>query len=91
MKINVFTRRKFMTTGAIGLLLPYKEVFASQNLLVRGYLDYQDHPKGDKQCSNCYNWIPAIGVNTLGGCRLYPKDTELAPTGYCIAYSPKRT
>jgi hypothetical protein len=90
MKIKPSARRQFIVTATIALAVPYwKSANATQNPQVRGWLEYQDHPQGNKQCSNCYNWISSANPNGLGGCKLYPKDTEIAANGYCLAYSPK--
>ena len=62
---------------------------AAKNDAMRAGTKYKDTPEGDKQCSNCAQFVPGKGPKDLGGCKIYPGDTEVSPTGYCITWSKK--
>lgn len=59
---------------------------AARNDALRGSLKYQDTPTGTKQCSNCMQFVPGKGPKDKGGCKILPGDTEISPTGSCIAW-----
>ena len=92
------SRRKVLKIGmtaiaAIPLVgLPHL-ASAAQNAAIRKALKFQDQPSGDKQCSNCVNFIPnkdKPGNNdAVNGCKLYPGDSEIPPHGYCSAFVAK--
>jgi hypothetical protein len=47
----------------------------------KGSLQYQDRPNGDKQCSNCTQFIPNNDCQIVEG--------TVSPQGYCIAWQKK--
>jgi len=53
-------------------------------------LKYQNHPGPDnKHCATCLQFVPGKTSTALGGCKLYPGDTEISPHGYCVAWAKK--
>lgn len=92
------SRRKVLKVGAAALAaIPLASLprlaCATQNASVRKALKFQEQPSGDKQCSNCVNFIPnkdKPGNNDdVNGCKLYPGDTEIPPHGYCVGFVVK--
>jgi hypothetical protein len=88
------SRRKFLKIGGSALaLIPVLAVsdsaFAAKNDGLRTALKYQDKPNGDKECSNCMQFVPGKSAKALGGCKIMPGDTEISPTGYCTAWAKK--
>lgn len=59
---------------------------AAKNDALRGSLKYQDAPSGSKRCDNCMQWVPGKTAKDKGGCKILPGDTEISPSGYCVAY-----
>jgi hypothetical protein len=88
------SRRQFLKIGGaaiamIPVLAVSGKVMASTNAAVRASLKYQDKPNGDKHCATCMQFIPGKTPKDLGGCKLYPGDTEISPNGYCVAWAAK--
>lgn len=50
-------------------------------------MQYQDHPKGDQECSNCLQFIPGKSASAMGQCNVVAGS--ISPHGWCIAYSKK--
>lgn len=50
---------------------------------------YQDHPKGNQQCSGCALYIPAKSnpMKTNGACKIV--KGSISPKGWCKFYAPK--
>ncbi len=86
-------RRRLLKACAALAVIPVIGVpgaaMAAQNAAMRTALKYQDQPMGDKQCSNCQQFVPGKTPTALGGCKLYPGDTEISPKGYCVAWVKK--
>jgi len=85
------TRRvwlKAATGAAIAAPLVFftRQSLAAKNDALRGSLKYQETPSGAKQCSNCMQFVPGKTAKDKGGCKILPGDTEISPTGYCVAY-----
>jgi hypothetical protein len=68
------------------LVLLSRTGFAARNDALRGSLKYQDTPSGAKQCSGCMQFVPGKAPKDKGGCKILPGDTEISPTGSCIAW-----
>jgi High potential iron-sulfur protein len=51
-------------------------------------MQYQDHPKGDADCSNCLQFIPGKTPTTMGTCKVVAG--EISPKGWCLAYVKKK-
>jgi len=49
-------------------------------------VQYQDHPKGDHQCSNCMHFIPGASAGAMGHCKVVAGS--IAPKGWCLAWAP---
>jgi hypothetical protein len=92
------SRRKVLKVGVTALAAIPLAGFphlasAAQNAAIRKALKFQEQPNGDKQCSNCVNFVPnkdKPGNNDdVNGCKLYPGDTEIPPHGYCTGFVVK--
>lgn len=87
-------RREFLKLGgaalaAIPIMTMAGNASAATNAAMRTSLKYQDKPEGDKHCATCMQFIPGKTPKDLGGCKLMPGDTEISPTGYCVAWTKK--
>lgn len=49
---------------------------------------YQNHPKGNDQCSNCMHFIPGPSASAAGHCTVV--KGSIAPKGWCLAYTPAK-
>lgn len=83
------SRRKFLKIGGSALAMIPVVAFAAKNDALRGSLKYQATPSGDKNCANCMQFVPGKTPKDLGGCKIMPGDTEIAPNGYCAAWAKK--
>ena len=52
-------------------------------------MKYQDKPNGEKHCATCIQFVPGKNPKALGGCKIFPGDTEISPQGYCVAWVAK--
>ena len=84
-----FTRRNLIKISLTTLAMIPVVALAAKNDSMRTSTKYKDTPEGDKQCSNCAQFIPGKSAKDLGGCNIFPGDSEIAPTGYCIAWSKR--
>ena len=50
-------------------------------------MQYQDHPKGDQDCSTCLQFIPGKSASAMGQCNVVAGP--ISPKGWCIAYAKK--
>jgi len=88
------SRRQFLKIGGAALaLIPVVAVsgkaMASTNAAMRASMKYQDKPNGDKHCATCIQFVPGKNPTALGGCKIFPGDTEISPQGYCVAWVAK--
>ena len=90
-------RRRMLKLGGAALaVIPVMvlsgRTYAAKNAAMRTAFKYQDIPEGDKQCSGCVQFGPGKSATALGGCKIYPGDTEVSPQGYCTAWAatPKK-
>jgi hypothetical protein len=60
-------------------VMPSKEALAQK--AAKESMLYQDKPNGDKQCSNCAQFIPNNGCQIVEG--------TISPHAYCIAWQKK--
>lgn len=86
------TRRSFLKAGGIAIvaapvLAISANAFAATNAGMRTSMKYQDKPEGDKHCGNCVQFVPGKSAKDLGGCKIFPGDTEIAPNAYCVAWA----
>ncbi len=86
-----FSRRTFIKGAAFaagaaavpGLMLSGGARAASK--LPKSAVQYQDHPKNGKHCSECLQFIP--GKNGPATCKVV--QGKIDPDGYCVAFVPK--
>ncbi|WP_426116729.1 high-potential iron-sulfur protein [Massilia sp. PWRC2] len=88
------TRRQFIKLGVaamavIPLLGVSNRAVAATNAAMRSAMKYQDKPNDGKSCLGCMQFIPGKTATSLGGCKIFPGDTEVSPTGYCVAWAAK--
>ena len=83
------SRRNALKMGAAALAMIPVVAMAAKNEGVRKSMQYQDTPKDGKQCDKCTQWVPGKTPTDLGGCKVFPNDTEVNPKGWCIAFAPK--
>jgi hypothetical protein len=87
-------RRQFLKIAGAALAIAPVVVVSSRadaatNATMRAGLKYQTKPEGDKNCANCAQFVPGASTKDLGGCKIIPGDTEIAPQGYCMAWAKK--
>lgn len=83
------SRRSMLKFGGIALAMIPVVAFAAKNDAMRASMKYKDTPEGDKSCANCIQFVPGKSAADLGGCKIFPGDTEVAPKGYCVAWAKK--
>jgi hypothetical protein len=88
------SRRQFLKIGGAAIaMIPVVamsgKVMASTNAAMRASMKYQDKPNGDKHCATCMQFVPGKTAKDLGGCKIFPGDTEISPNGYCVAWVAK--
>jgi len=86
------SRRTWLKQVSLGLAsIPVitiaNNAYAAKNDALRSALKYVDKPvtvKGVVQrCDNCLLWVAGKDAKALGGCKIIPGDTEIAPAGHC--------
>lgn len=84
---HIPSRRAVLRSGAVltaaamtGGLMSRREALA-QSKASKEAMNYQDKPSQDKQCSNCFNFIPSNSCSIVEG--------TVSPNGYCIAWAKK--
>lgn len=91
----ISARRKFIRIGSaafatIPLLLLNSKASAATNAGLRSAMKYQDKAGPDnKDCAGCLQFVPGKTAADLGGCKIFPGDTEISPKGYCVAWAAK--
>lgn len=88
------SRRQFLKIGGAAIaMIPVLSVsgkaMATTNASMRAAMKYQDKPNGEKHCGTCMQFIPGKTATALGGCKIFPGDTEISPQGYCVAWVAK--
>jgi len=83
------SRRNVLKLGGAALALMPVVAFAAKNDGMRASMKYKDTPEGDKRCDNCVQFVPGKSAADLGGCKIFPGDTEISPKGYCVAWAKK--
>jgi hypothetical protein len=89
------TRRQLLKMGGAAIaMIPVIAVsgraMAATNAAMRTQMKYQAEAKDGKSCSTCMQFVPGKTATDAGGCKIMAGDTEIAPTGYCIAYAVKK-
>ncbi len=82
-------RRNMIKLGAAALAMIPVTVLAAKNDSMRTSMKYKDTPEGDKSCLTCIQFVPGKSPADLGGCKIFPGDTEVSPKGYCVAWAKK--
>ena len=83
------SRRNLLKLGSIAVVMLPMAAYAAKNDALRTAMKYKDTPEGDKNCSNCLQFVPGKTAKDLGGCKIFAGDTEVSPTGYCTAWVKK--
>lgn len=86
--INSNRRRMFKLGGAAIAMIPIVAL-AAKNDSMRSSMKYKDSPEGDKACATCTQFVPGKSATDMGGCKIFPGDTEISPKGYCVAWAKK--
>ena len=60
---------------------------AAQAKVTKAAMQYQDHPKGSAECSNCLQFIPGKTPTAMGTCEVV--EGAISPKGWCVAYVKK--
>lgn len=81
------SRRNVLKLGSTVLALIPMAAIAAKNEGIRKSMLYQDSPKEGNQCSTCVQFLPGKSATDLGGCKVYPNDTEISPKAWCIAWA----
>lgn len=84
------TRRKVLKLGGAALAMIPVVAMAAKNDAMRTSMKYVDESADKtKQCSGCVQFVPGKTAKDKGGCKIFPGDTEVSPTGYCVAWAKK--
>ena len=83
------SRRSMIKLGAAALAMIPVIALAAKNDPMRASMKYKDSPEGDKACGGCIQFVPGKSATDLGGCKIFPGDTEISPKGYCAAWGKK--
>ena len=88
------SRRQFLKIGGAAIaMIPVVVVsgnaMAATNSAMRTAMKYQDKPSGDKKCVTCAHFTAGKKPTSVGGCNIFPGDTEISPNGYCVAWVVK--
>ena len=73
--------RRALLTGSVALVGAMRVRPASAQKASKETMKYQDKPSGDKQCSNCLQFVAPDGCKVVDG--------KISPQGYCIAWVKK--
>lgn len=77
------SRRKMLKYAGLSLAMIPVVAMAAKNDSMRASMKYKDSPEGDKECSNCVQFVAP------NSCKIFPGDTEVSPKGYCVAWAKK--
>jgi hypothetical protein len=83
------SRRNLLKIGGIAIAMIPVAALAAKNDALRTSMKYKDTPDGDKNCSNCAQFVPGKTPKDLGGCKIFAGDTEVNPNGSCVAWAKK--
>ena len=86
------SRRTFLKSAALLASIAVVPVVVSKEAsagtkVSQAAMQYQDHPKGKLECSNCIQFEPGKTAKAKGTCKVV--EGAISPKGYCIAYAPK--
>jgi len=74
-------RVALLTGAAFGASMVQSNIVLAQQKAAKEAMKYQDKPNGDKQCSNCSQFVAP------GSCKIV--EGAVSPSGYCIAWVKK--
>ncbi len=75
-----------LVLGATAPLLLSREALAGGTKMTKQVAQYQDQPKGDKDCSKCRFFQKPKNGEKMGTCQVV--QGKISPHGYCMLYSP---
>ena len=82
-----FSRRRLLLAAgaAVGAATAVSSdrTTAAELKISAGAVGYQDHPNGDKQCSECVHFLPPSSCKIVEG--------TISPHGYCRIFSPRQS
>lgn len=78
-------RRRFLQLLGTGGVLSLAGCSNITGKAAKGQVSYQDHPKGDQQCSNCRFYRTTENGDATGTCTRV--KGEIAPDAWCNVYS----
>ena len=81
--------RRAVLKGAVlfASLAAIPVVAAAAGTVAKAAMQYQDHPKGDQDCSNCLQFVPGKAPQAMGECKVVAGP--ISPKGWCVAYVKK--
>lgn len=89
---NTLSRRALLK-GAAALagtaLIPLAALEAragTSGKIAKSAVNYQDHPSGGRQCSQCAYYLAPASDGGQARCKIV--QGLISPKGYCIAYAP---
>jgi len=84
---RIWLKQVSLGLASIPVITIFNHAYAAKNDALRSALKYVDKPvtvKGVVQrCDNCLLWVAGKDAKALGGCKIIPGDTEIAPAGHC--------
>jgi hypothetical protein len=83
------SRRNMLKLGGAALAMIPVVAFAAKNDAMRASMKYKDSPDGEKSCASCVQFVPGKSATDMGGCKIFPGDTEVSPKGFCVAWVKK--
>ena len=83
------SRRKMLKVAGMTLAMIPVVAVAARNEGMRTSMKYKDSPEGDKLCANCNLFVPGKTLEAPGRCTIFPGDTEVSPSGYCVGWAKK--
>lgn len=78
-------RRRFLQLLGVGSALFVAGCSSVTGKASKEQVNYQYHPKGDQQCSNCQYYVPPEDGGGAGTCSRVEGDIE--PDDWCSVYS----
>jgi hypothetical protein len=84
------TRRTFLKIGGVAMAMIPIAALAAKNDQMRTAMKYAEKSADPaKICTGCMHFVPGKTPKDLGGCKLFPGDTEVNPNGTCTAWAKK--
>ena len=83
------TNRRAVLKGAVLLagLAAIPLTVEAAGTASKASMQYQDHPKGNQDCSTCLQFIPGKSASAMGQCNVVAGP--ISPKGWCVAYAKK--